>query len=139
MTPVLKFIKRLTEKWFGEWSEGPDPPDRIMNMVFVFALEHPHATRGDWIRFSIEHAAEAYRSAYQRGVEWVERDPAGTRPDIPPEVIADQLDPNWRWGDEVDLSGMNLDKMVRDETPPEHVLMAEHIEYMKKRAKERRR
>jgi hypothetical protein len=137
VTPAMRFFKRIAEKWFGTWNEGPEPPDRLMNMVFVFALEHPHATRGDWIRFSIEHAAEAYRSAYTRGVEYAERTPV--EPGTPPDKIADAVDPNWRWGDEVDLTNLNESGMVRDEVPPEYVLMREHVEHMRQREAERRR
>lgn len=139
MTPLVRFARNLVEKWFGTFNEGPDPPDRIMNMVFVFALEHPHATRGEWIRFAIEHAGESYRSAYVRGVEYAERDETLRNPNVPPEIIADQMDPNWRWGDEVDISGIEIDRMVIDETPSEHVIMAEHIAYLRKRAKEQKR
>lgn len=115
MTPFLKFIKSGLERTFGKYYEGPEAPDRIRKMVAAFAAEHPRATRQEWIDFACEHACEAYKSGYVRGFEYVERDPDMFRKDLPPEVIADMLDPNWRWGDEVDPFTGDVREVVPDE------------------------
>lgn len=120
MTPFLKLLRNANERLFGKYYEGPDPPERLAEMVIVFANEHPRATRGDWIEFACKHAGEAYRSAYVRGVEWTERDTARF-PDIPPDVIVDAIDPDWRWRKGVTVEG-NLMEVVPDEWPEEMIM-----------------
>ncbi len=94
MSRVRKWLGRVAEKLAGNYYEGPEPPARFNAMVAKFAEAHPNATRGQWARFAMLHAQEAYRSAYTRGWECTERDFAD--PPTPPELIADALDPSWR-------------------------------------------
>lgn len=91
------FVRRSWEKLVGQFYEGPEPPDRIADMVVFFANSNPHATRLDWVTFCTEHAREVYKSGYVRGMENAERDPDD--PPVDPDVIADAIDPNWRWID----------------------------------------
>lgn len=100
MTPLMGWIKRTTEKWFGKYYEGPEPPERFHQLVVAFANAHKHATRADWIAFATAHAGEAYRSGYIRGLEYIERDEEGGNRAISPDVIADAMDPDWRWATE---------------------------------------
>lgn len=78
-------------------------PVRFADVVASFANANPAATVGDWAEFAREHAREAYRAGYVRGYEYVERDPEGYRQDLPPEVLADMLDPDWRASEPVVL------------------------------------
>ena len=89
------WVRKLLERWLDRFSEGPDAPQRTKDMVVAFANSNPRATRADWVRFSQEHAAEAWRAGYLRGVEYVERDPELWRPRLPPEVSASAQDPGW--------------------------------------------
>ena len=105
MTPFVRWLRNAWQRSIGAFYEGPEAPDRLRAMVIVFANTFPNATRGEWVRFAVEHASECYRSGYMRGVEYAERDPEGWMPGVPPESIADALDPDWRWSDPVDLIG----------------------------------
>jgi hypothetical protein len=93
--------------------------------VVAFANAHPKATRGEWIAFAAAHAGEAYRSGYVRGHEWAERDDE-MRPDVPPEVVADLVDPDWRWRRAILIDG-SLVEVVPDGWPEEQ-LMREQME-----------
>ncbi len=94
---VKNWLRKKAEKFADSYYEGPEPPERLAHLVVAFVELYPNATRAEWMRFAIEHGNECYRSAYQRGVEYVERAPETWRPDIPPEVQADLIDPDWRW------------------------------------------
>lgn len=96
MTPVAKWVKKLAQKWLGEFYEGEEPPDRLGEQVLTFANLRPLATRGEWIDFSRAFAEECYRAGYLRGVEHAERDPLDPA-EKSPEQLADEIDPNWRW------------------------------------------
>lgn len=96
MTPFARWLRSKAEKWIGTFYEGPEPPDRIDQLVAAFVEMYPNATRGEWIKFAIEHGREAYRSGYQRGAEYTERTD-DWHPQVPPEVVADAIDPDWRW------------------------------------------
>jgi hypothetical protein len=102
VTPFVRWLKRVIEKLFGRWNETYEAPERLREMVVLFANMHPHATRADWLEFAAGHAAEAYRSGYIRGWERSERD-AEAMPwaTTSPEVIADEMDPDWRRGPSV--------------------------------------
>lgn len=95
MTPVAKFFADLKEKLFGRYYEGPAAPQRLRFMVVEFA-NHTRATKEDWVEFATKLAEEAYRTGYQRGFEHAERDPEPYRDDLPPDVVADMLDPDWK-------------------------------------------
>lgn len=136
MTPFLSFVKRAAEKIFGEWYEGPNPPERLLAMVEAFAKAYPHATRGEWIGFAAEQAREAYKAGWVRGIEYVERDP-DWHPDLPPEIIADMLDPDWRTE-----RGIFLDEELAFVVPEEHDEVEElrgQIEAANRTGKEQRR
>lgn len=94
---LKNWIRTKAEKALDRFYEGPQPPERLIELVLAFVELYPNATRADWMRFAIEHGNECYRSGYQRGVEYVERAPETWRPDVPPEVVADMVDPDWRW------------------------------------------
>jgi hypothetical protein len=86
----------VRERYLGTFHEGPTAPSRLHAMVIAYANLHPRATREEWVRFAAAHAQEAYRSGYARGFEWAERQTSHV-PNPPPEILADQLDPDWRW------------------------------------------
>lgn len=96
MTPVTKWLRRKAEEWIEKYYEGPEPPERFALMAIEFANLYPTATREQWVAFATEQARGAYRSGYMRGFEYVERDPSAWRPDLPPEILADMIDPDWR-------------------------------------------
>ena len=96
MSAFRRWLVKAAEKFAERYHEGPEPPERLKEMVIVFANLHPRATREEWAAFASNHAAEAYRSGYARGREWAEREEYRD-PEIDPEVIADAHDPNWRW------------------------------------------
>lgn len=136
MTPFAQWWKKLRETWRGEYYEGPTPPVRLAQMVLAFAQTHPHATREDWINFSIEHAGEAYKAGYIRGEEWTERDEtnySGTSP----EEIADALDPDWRWSPPIALTG-RLEDIVPVLSPTDIEIMQETIDELRDQDDERK-
>lgn len=92
-----RFIKRAAEKYVNRYYEGPDPPERLRELVAIFVDQYPKAHREQWIEFASELADEAYRSGYARGYEYTERT-YDWRNDLPPEVLADMHDPNWKVG-----------------------------------------
>ena len=108
MTPLVRWFRNIRERIFGSFYDGPEPPDRLAQMVIAFALTNPQATRFDWTRFAIEHARECYRAGYTRGYEYIERDPdeRAILTQLDPDALADALDPDWRWSPELDLNGI---------------------------------
>ena len=105
MTPLAKLARGILERLLGRFYEGPEPPARLGEMVVAFANDHPRATRGEWVWFCRQHAAECYRSGYTRGVERAERDFWNAMPSVLPEEVADELDPDWRWQPDIRLLG----------------------------------
>ena len=97
MTILSNFLKRTAEKYLGRYYEGPEPPERLTSLLVAFANDHPKADRATWVGFTTLLVQEAYKSGYTRGYEYVERT-FDWRNDLPPEVIADMIDPNWKWG-----------------------------------------
>jgi hypothetical protein len=69
----MKFLKTTSEKLFGQWSEGPEPPSRFRSVVELFAKTNPSATVAEWIDFAAKHAEGAYQQGYVRGFERTER------------------------------------------------------------------
>jgi hypothetical protein len=114
MSRFGRWLHRLLERWMGRYYEGPNPPDRLGEMVIVFANEYPTITRQEWADYASAHARNCYRAGFMRGMEYIERDPDwyGT---VHPEFAADQLDPNWRFAPEVQLD-------FPDEVPPTEAL-----------------
>lgn len=117
VTPLVKLVRNLRDRWLGRFYEGPQPPARLRELAVAFANAHPRATRAQWVEFAAAHGDEAYRSGYVRGAEYVERD-AFARPDVPPEVMADALYPDWRWAPAVDLTAP--EDPVTDDAEDEH-------------------
>ena len=103
MTPFQRLARGIVERAAGSFYEGPEPPERLGEIVVAFANEHPHATRAEWVAFVIAHGGECYRSGYVRGFERAERDYRD--PEISPEDTADSLDPDWRWQPGIELTG----------------------------------
>lgn len=97
MTRFTKFLRDLGERFFGKFYEGPDAPERLREMVVAFSNSHPTASRVEWVEFAATLAEEAYKTGYVRGFEYTERT-YDWRPDLPPEVLADMLDPGWKTG-----------------------------------------
>jgi hypothetical protein len=101
MTPLVRWMRRVRDKFFGRFYEGPDMPARFTEAVIVFANTHPTATREQWTIFAQEHARAAYMSAFIRGVEYVERDVRASWGN--PDAVMDTYDPDWRWSPGVEL------------------------------------
>lgn len=110
-----RWIRFRLERWLGRFAEGPEPPTRLRDMVHTFANINPHATRAEWVDFAAEFAGEVWRTAYQAGFEYVERDNDFFR-DQDPDAIADAHDPDWRDGPPVVLEG-DPTFVVPDEEP----------------------
>lgn len=125
MTALARGLRRLRERLLGEYYEGPDPPVRLAEMAMAFAEAHPRATRREWLQFAISHAGEAYRSGYLRGHEWAERDPEA-RVDVPPDLAADLVDPDWRWRTPV-LTADGLAEVVPDGWPDDEQELLERM------------
>jgi hypothetical protein len=119
MTPIVRWFRNLREKIFGSFFEGPTPPERLDKIVIVFANTHPNATKFDWVNFAMDHAREAYRAGWVRGYEKTERDPDEREiiNNANPDIIADALNPDWRWSPEVKLEGN--DEPLQDMPPNE--------------------
>ncbi len=94
LTRLAKFIRELARRLVGELYDGPGAPRRLRKYVEDFADLHPHATRDDWITYTIEFANESYRSGYVRGYEDSVRVDLDLGPS--PEMVADAMDPAWR-------------------------------------------
>jgi hypothetical protein len=92
-------VRRLLERAAGALDDGPEAPARLGEMVIAYANSAPHATRAEWIAYAMAHSAECYRSGYRRGREEAER------PELDPDRVADELDPDWRWSPDIRLVG----------------------------------
>lgn len=102
MTPVLRLIRRVWETTRSRFYEGPEPPARIVRMVFLFARSHSVASRREWAEFAAILGQECYRTGYVRGAESAER--WWRAPHPTPEEVADLEVPWWRDAGEVSLS-----------------------------------
>jgi hypothetical protein len=106
VTPFARFLKRTAERLFGTFEEGPRPPERLRQMVVEFLNAHPKLTRRQVGEFGAQLAENCYRAGYARGWESTVRDPAAPWRTLPPELVADLHDPDWRWrpalGDELE-------------------------------------
>lgn len=121
MTPLLKWLKKRAAKFADTYEGGPEPPARLREQAIAFANMYPAATRKQFVEMAATLAEEAYRAGYLRGYEWAERDPKAFDLPVPPEVIADQIDPDWRWRPMIDL------EVAADEIIPEERSGAEEI------------
>lgn len=92
----MKWLRNLAERYLGKYEEGPNPPDRLVDVVEAFMQVYPDATKRDWAKFAAKHAAQSYLEGYIRGYEYVERDPSGWWPNPSPEEYADVVTPGWR-------------------------------------------
>jgi len=132
VTPAVKWLTRLRDKWLGNFYEGPEPPQRLREIVVVFANLHSRATRAEWLEFAAAHAEEAYRCGYVRGFENAERDPDPI--DVPPERLADQMDPSWRWQPNVLLTDPL--GIVQGEPLPDNVVNQRFLDGLSPRRRE---
>ena len=132
MTPFGNWVKRQWERWVGVWYEGPEPPQRLGEMVVLFANMHPHATRAEWVAFASGHAGQAYMSGYVRGWERSERDPDVMPWRVSsPNTIADEMDPGWREGPSV-LEG-NAEAIVGESAPSSEELQGMQLDMLAQR------
>lgn len=97
MTPLVRTAKKLVERTLGTWYEGPEPPDRLRQMVLAYAEAHPRATRREWIGFAQDLARVCYRSGYERGYLWADRDLERRDPEFEPERLAELEGNGWEW------------------------------------------
>jgi hypothetical protein len=125
MTPFARLLKRFAEKFADRYYEGPDAPERLREMVVAFANDHPKASVGEWTEFASTLCAEAYESGYVRGFEYTERT-FDWRPDIPPEMLADMYDPDWKTGRGIQLRSAGA--VVPDAEPTEEQVLRSHAE-----------
>lgn len=131
MTPLMAWLKRTTEKAFGRYYEGPEPPARLGNMAEHFAATYPRATRGEWLTMARRLAAEAYREGYVRGYEKYERDPA-EREQHDPDELAEVMRHDWDWagptGVDLMLSEVPEDDLTERAAQGGWDAYAEHLE-----------
>jgi hypothetical protein len=97
VTPLARLARNLVQRAANVFYEGPEPPARLEQMVVDFANGRRRATRREWSDMARKLAREAYKSGFVRGFEATIRDDEIGLPKIPPELIADALDPDWRW------------------------------------------
>lgn len=121
MTPFTRWIRKLAERYLDRWYEGPDAPARIRLMAVDYANRRPNATRAEWVEFAAGLGEECYRTGFLRGVDRTDREP-DWRPDVPPEVLADWIDPTWREdGRGIHVSGAGV--VPPTEAPTEDEIM----------------
>lgn len=129
MTKFSRWVRNRLEHFLERYYEGPDPPARIGEAVIIFANLNPLATRAQWTQFAAEQARESYKAGWLRGIEYVERDP-DWHPTLPPEIVADMMDPHWRDPERgISLEG-NLSYVVPDEFEDENKVLQQQMERM---------
>jgi len=88
---VHRFFRRLAEWYLEQPRPGPELPAHYEIVVTDFANANPNATRAQWKEFSITMIGAAYADGYwAREREEIDIDMAK------PDVVATQLDPEWR-------------------------------------------
>lgn len=93
---VKRWVRRFLEKKVDRYYEGPNPPARLRQEALAFANLRPNATIAEWVEEATKLAEQSWREGWVRGVEHVERDPEPFRDDIPPDLVMDMIDRNWR-------------------------------------------
>ncbi len=96
MTPLARFLSRIAEKVAERYYEGPAAPQRLAEEVQLFRVIYPDATPDEWTAFATRLAGNAYCSGYQRGFEYVERDPNPPEPD---QELLERLRHDWSLAD----------------------------------------
>lgn len=76
MNRLTRWLRNAWQRVRGKFYEGPEPPERIGQMVSIFVAMNPHATVQEWVAFATELGAGCYRDGWTRGYEWLERDMA---------------------------------------------------------------
>ena len=114
MTPLAKFVRNVVQRAAGVFHEGPNAPERLGEQVLDFANENPKATRKQWADFARAMASQAWREGFVRGWEHGERDPDPPWKNLPPELVADAHDPDWRWS-----PALGPDLALPEEVPEE--------------------
>ena len=89
MTPFLSLLKRTSEKLWGRWYEGHEPPGRLEQQVAIWARAHPRATRVEWAAYALSLGHASWREAWERGFQWAEREEQ--KPD--PGPVIEGFDP----------------------------------------------
>ena len=112
MTRFGKFIRRLAEKWKGQFYEGPEPPPRIAEEVRMFHILYPTAEWQQWEEFAVRFAHNCYRDGFVRGYEWQERGWDGPAED--PERLLEEERHNWQLAEQDD----RWKKMLEDGSDP---------------------
>lgn len=88
---VHRFFRKLAEWYLDRPKPGPTIPGHYEIIVTDFANFNPRATRGEWHRFALSLANNAYTEGYwAHAREEVEIDTGK------PDIVASQLDPDWR-------------------------------------------
>jgi hypothetical protein len=120
VTPLQKIVAKLADKVAGTWNEGAAPPERFQKYAEEFGAMNPRATRKKWADFAARLAGEAYRAGFRRGFEHSERELEPGFQRLPPELVADHEDPEWRHPSRriVDPELSNPLDMVDDEDVP---------------------
>jgi hypothetical protein len=131
-TRAQKWLRGKLEKWAGTFYDGPKPPERLREHIIMFANANPKATRVEWADFAIKFSESVFQSAYVRGIEHSERDPDIDDGRLPPDMIADQMDPDWRWRPEVVLE---LPHEIVPDTRAEEAVIRETIAAVNLRAR----
>ncbi len=120
MTPFVRLLRNVWERLFGKFYDGPEPPERLTQMVQLFMIAHPFATRQQWAQFASKHSGETYKSGYVRGFEWAERD-LDRKPTDHLEVMQHLEAHGWSWENAhlLDTRGNANDSVVLDEEDPQ--------------------
>lgn len=88
-----RWLRNRFEKWAGSFYQGPRPPEeRLRQQAIDFANMYPSASRENWVNFAAGLAEEVWKSAYIHGVEHAAREDF----DLDPEVVMNDIDPEWR-------------------------------------------
>lgn len=118
LTPIARWLRRLWQRAFGTFYEGPSAPPRLRQMVRIFEEQHPFATRADYLDFAAKHAEEAYRTGYVRGLEWSERDVERAPEPVDPEQVLEEERHGWSlFPTDVERA---VEHLAEDPYPPGH-------------------
>jgi len=127
VTPFARFLRDAFEKAFGTFHEGPTPPARLRLLVIEFLNANPHRlTRAMVLEFGTRLAETCYRAGYVRGWESTARDPHANWRRLPPELVADLEDPDWRWRPALGEQLANPEDFVEDVVAAAPIDLAGH-------------
>lgn len=95
MSRFTRWFWRCIDKLRGIWYEGPKPPNRLAVAIDYYFIINPNASRAELKRFMIDFSNECYRTGWERGFYWVERE-LDKLPEHHPDKIADMISNDWR-------------------------------------------